>query len=794
MSGYDDPLLKELRDDFRVAADANEQQRRREQKDLAYVNPDFQWDEDAKAARQGGEGIPGRPMLSVPKLNQPVNQIGNQMRTADLGIQVQPVNATAKKESAEVRQDLYRKIERDSNAPFVRFWAFDRAIKCGSGAYVVRTEYDDDSESPFDQRLAIRRIYDQGLVYFDPAAEMADNSDGRFAIVGAWVPRDTFRRRFPKAQEDYTSAELFQFLQQNEPRWATTEGSNGAVFVAEWYRRTFEEKNLLLMADGSTAYEGEHGGRAVHKSRLSRPMRVPKVEIIQATACEVLTEGLWMGKYIPVIPVIGQEEQPYDGERRRAGLITYAKGPAKAYNYAVTTALEVVALEPKAPHRALIGAIEGLEQQWILSNTQNIPVLYYKPVRLEDGSIHTEPPSRDQIDMGKLGMAMQLAQQMDQDVQASTAVFDPSLGNISSKEKSGKAILALQQQSEAGTSQYLQNFAQVTLPYEARVILDAMPHVYDRPGRIEHVLNAENESRRVALNVPYVDDPDTGMPREVEEGTKDAKFYDFAHDGSYSYAISVGKSHQTRLQAGQDALSRLVEADPATLGTVLGPLLMQYSDFPGHQEAAELWKELRAMKFPGIGEQPDTTDPKELQMQLRAAQAQIQQLQGQLKQAAAMQMIDAEKQRATIEKTEMDNATKLALGELQAKVDLAKAQNDLAIAEMKLRMDSLNQMAGRADARAAAGADRQHQRGMALDQAATTEAEASANRAHETSERLGGEAFQERTLAEQQAQEAAMTAMGAQVDADAAADQRGHEVGMAGLEASLAPQPDGGDV
>lgn len=800
---YDSPLLRELRDDFRVAADAQERQRKSEQADLAFVNPDFQWDEDAKAAREGGDGVPGRPMLSVPKLNQPVNQIGNQMRTADLEVQVRPVNATAAKEGAEVRQDLYRKIARDSNAPFVRFWGFDRAIKCGSGAYMVRAEYDDDSEDPFDQRLAIRRIYDQSLVYFDPSAQMADYMDGRFAVVGAWVPRTVFHKQFPKAKENYQSSELFQWIQQNEPRWATTQGMSGAVFVAEYYRKVMQERLLVLLEDGSTAYEDQIKGRRVHKSRRSRPVQVPKVEIHLATACEVLTSGLWVGKYIPVIPVIGQEEQPYDGERRKAGLITYSKGPAKAYNYSVTTAVEVVALEPKAPHRALIGAIEGLEQSWIKSNQVNTPVLYYKPVRLEDGSVHVEPPSRDQIDMGKLGMAIQLAQQMDQDIQASTAVFDPALGNLSSKERSGKAVLALQQQSEAGTSQYLQNFTQITLPYEARVILDAMPAIYDRPGRVEHVLNAEDEPRRVMLNVPYVE-AESGELEEVSEGTKGSKFFDFGADESYTYSISVGKSHQTRLQAGQDALTRIIEASPEVAPAFL-PLLFQYSDFPGHQEAAEIAKDVRALKMPGVGEKAETNDPQQLQQMLRAAKMENQQLKGQLQQAAVQLQTDQAKQQAqmqkaemdtaaSVRKTEVDNATKLALGELDARVKLAIAELDAKTAEFKAKVDTLNQQAARADARQAGNADRMMAAGQADQEADEAAAEASASRVHATSERLGGEQFTAQSQSRQLDHEASMGAMQADTASQEAALQRQHEAEMAELNASLAPQPDGGGV
>ena len=61
----------------------------------------------------------------------------NQERSAQLGVNIHPVDENAEEETAEVLQGLYRRIEVDSRANLARSWAFEYAVKGGLGAYRV---------------------------------------------------------------------------------------------------------------------------------------------------------------------------------------------------------------------------------------------------------------------------------------------------------------------------------------------------------------------------------------------------------------------------------------------------------------------------------------------------------------------------------------------------------------------------------------------------------------------------------------------------------------------------------
>ena len=113
-------LSKEVSERYKLASDSYKNQLDREVGDLEFQIPELMWSVEARNERGGGRGegspTPPRPILSIPKIQQPVQLILNQERAAQLGVQIHPLSEDANLDTAEVIQGLYRKIERDSNA------------------------------------------------------------------------------------------------------------------------------------------------------------------------------------------------------------------------------------------------------------------------------------------------------------------------------------------------------------------------------------------------------------------------------------------------------------------------------------------------------------------------------------------------------------------------------------------------------------------------------------------------------------------------------------------------------
>jgi hypothetical protein len=585
-------LLQKAKDCFKAASDVEQKQREREKEDLSFQIPENQWDPEARRYRKGTATSPGRPMLSVSLLSQPMQLIQNQAAQAELGVEIHPVSEKSDPEVAEIKQGLYRRIERDSNAQLARLWAFDRAKQCGRGWYRINTQWDEDGDDEFDQEIMIERIHDQGSVYIDPAAVKADCSDAKWAIILNWVDLDSFEELYPDAEIPSTESE-FKAWSESDPEWVSQDGNKKAVLVAEYIYKVPQYEDV------------EKGGRKRRKD-------VSPVKIAHVTAKEIVYEEDWNGRYIPLIPVIGTELQPFDGQRMWEGMVRKAKDAQKFFNFSISTLVERMAMEPKAPFIGAEGQFRGHEEEWLLANVRNQPYLEYRPTSHE-GNLNPAP-ARAQVDSSGMSVALMALDQARSFVQSATSVYAPSLGEMPSDQskQSGRAILALQQQSDAGTGQFLQNLANISMSYEARVVLDLMPKIYDRPGRVVQVLGVEDEPKAVMLNRLFVMDqngrpqaappPQPGMPPP-----QNVKMYDLSK-GKYTCSVSIGKSFQTRLQEGASEIGQILQAAPQLM-PIIGPTYFRFRDFPGAREVSDLLKKVREKQFPGLGDEDGRYGP-----------------------------------------------------------------------------------------------------------------------------------------------------------------------------------------
>lgn len=662
--------LQRFKDWLRLSADADAKQREREREDLEFQVGDNQWSAAARAERAG------RPMLSISLLEQPLQLVQNQASQAQLGVTLSAVSEDADKELAEIKQGLYQRIQRDGLAQQARMWAFNRATRCGRGWYRVNTQWDEDSDNPSDQEIVYERILYQEMVYPDPAAKKPDYSDARYIFLTAYVPCDEYKRLYPKA-EKYSSEE-FANLAGEAPMWV----KGGDPLVAEVFYKVPDEEDAVLT------------DKKTKKELYRRKREITKVRRAVLSGCEILEDEEWPGHYIPIIPAIGKELQPIGGERRWEGMVRAARDGQMTYNYAISSLVENVSTQAKATYLVAEGQIEGYEEQWKEAHRRNFPYLPYKSTTL-DGK-PAPPPQVIQVDGTKMQSSLMLAQESKGFVQAATAVHEPSLGEFQRGDKgqSGRAILALQQQADAGTGNYLGNLAQISLPYDARVVLDLMPYVYDRPGRVTQVLGGEDEPRTVMLNQPFRMTPE-GQPQAVnvppgQPLPDGVKHYDLAK-GKYSVAVNIGKSFQTRLQQGQEELGQLIGTFPPELQVILLPTYMRFRDTPGAKEVADLLTKFRDQKFPGLaakeGEQPSAA---ELQAQNMALQQQVQQMQQQLMEAAEAIKTDQAKQQASLQKAQMDAQASVEKAQMDAQT---KAQVAEAEARLKVLLTQLEQSA-----------------------------------------------------------------------------------------------------
>jgi len=696
-----DDVAKEALKRFKLACDTYGDQEKREIEDLRFQVPELQWDDDARAQRggnmQSGVPVPARPCLSISKIEQPIKLVVNQMQAAHLGVQIHPISTDATDETAAVLQDLYRSIERDG-ADRARSWAFDRATRVGRGFYRINTVYDEESDNALDQKIVIQRLLYQDAVKFDPSATEADFSDAQWAFVTAWMPIEMFKRKYPDATASDIDTFGAESMASITPDWVKGDGDDMAVRVAEYFCKHYSKESIGI---GDQMRERE-------KVTLMWYLLAPGM-----TGLEVLDEREWNGPDIPLVPVIGTELQPFDEERRWFGMVRPARDAQKTFNYAASTVVEMVALEPKAPFVGAEGQFEGHEAQWGQANTRNWPYLEYKPTTI-NGQM-APPPARVQVDVGRLGPSMALLGQANDFIQSSTSTPAAALGDLS-QDRSGKAINALQNQSVLSKSNYLETFAQVSMQYEAKVILGMIPNIYDRPGRVARVLDSQDQSRVVMLNAPFTLDANrrpvrvpppmtVGMPSVpgmvpapplpmsgagsppgpgMGSSAMKPRIYDLTK-GRYGVSVTIGKSYPTMREEAAGEIGAILEKNPSLM-SLIGPIYFKGRDFPGHDEIAEILKKVRDQQYPSLVAPPGEETPDQLRAKIQGMQQQQQQLQQQLQQAQQANETEQARQQAVIQKAQIEAQSRAQVENMDS---MARVQAEQIAANVKLEIERM---------------------------------------------------------------------------------------------------------
>ena len=614
-------MLATMRSRFTMAVSAYSESREDELDDLRFEagSPDnqWQWPADVLATRGSvqGQTINARPCLTINKLPQHVHQVTNEQRQNRPSVKVIPVDDNADVEVAEIFEGVIRHIEYISDADVAYDTACENQVTYGEGYIRVLTKYCDDNS--FDQDLYIGRIRNSFSVYMDPTIQDPCGSDAEWCFVTEDMTKAEYERQFPNA------APISSMMQQGVgdsslSQWLTED----TVRIAEYFYYEHTPTKLNLYQGNMSAVEGSREDKELKalglKPLKSRMADVKKVKWLKTNGFEVLEEQDWAGKFIPVIRVVGNEYE-VDGRLYVSGLIRNAKDAQRMYNYWVSQEAEMLALAPKAPFIGYGGQFEGYEQQWKTANTTNWPYLEVNP-DVTDGAGAVLPlPQRAQPPMASSGLLQAKAGASD-DIKASTGQYDSSLG-ATSNERSGRAILAREKQSDTGTYHYVDNLARA-IRHCGRQLVDMIPKIYDTE-RIARIIGVDGEVKRAKIN-PTQQEP---VKKIVDEtGIVIEKIYN-PSVGKYDVCVSTGPSYMTKRQESLDAMSQLLQGNPQ-LWAVAGDLFVKNMDWPGAQEMAKRFAKTIDPKL--LSDADEDPALQAAQQQLEAMGQELDQLHGML--------------------------------------------------------------------------------------------------------------------------------------------------------------------
>ena len=573
-------ILATARARLNMAMAAYSESREDEIDDLRFFagSPDnqWQWPADVLATRGAvqGQTINARPCLTINKLPQHVRQVTNDQRQNRPSGKVIPADEKADVEVAEIFDGIVRHIEYISDADVAYDTACENQVAYGEGYLRLFTEYCDDNS--FDQDIKIGRVRNSFSVYMDPTIQDPCGSDAAWCFITEDMLKEEYLRQYPNASPISTLQSL-GVGDQSVSQWIMED----TVRVAEYFYYEHKKGTLNLYPGNVTAMEGSPQDREL-KMSFGKPSRTRSVDMKQVkrlkiNGYEILEENDWVGKYIPVVRVIGNEFE-VDGRIYVSGLVRNAKDAQRMYNYWVSQEAEMLALAPKAPFIGYGGQFEGYENQWKTANTTNWPYLEVNP-DVTDGSGQVLPlPQRAQPPMASSGLLQAKAGAAD-DIKSTTGQYDSSLG-AQSNERSGKAILAREKQTDTGTYHFVDNLARA-IRYITRQIIDIAPKIYDTE-RVARIIGEDGETSQARVN------PQQAEPvRKIvdQQGIVIEKIYNLGV-GKYDVCVTIGPSYMTKRQEALEGMGQLLQGNPE-LWKVAGDLFVKNMDWPGAQEMAK---------------------------------------------------------------------------------------------------------------------------------------------------------------------------------------------------------------
>ena len=656
-----DGRIEEAKQFLRLCNDSDSNNRAEALDDVRFAAGD-QWPVDVQNSRV----LEARPCLTINKLDAYVRQICNQQRQQRPRIKVHGMNNESDAKVAEIITGITRHIENQSDADQAYDHAFEYCVKMGWGYWRVTTDYIKDDS--FDQEIYIKRIENPFSVYFDPNSVQPDGSDAEKCLVTTVVSKAVFRKMYPDA--DDVQGFSSRGTGDTESEWVTKED----IRIAEYFYTEREKAMIIQLSDGTTGYSDEMPSKEVLAAAGitvidKRDTWRKKIKWCKLTAMQILEEGEWAGKYIPIVPVYGQEVR-VDDKHKKFGLVRMAKDPQRMYNYWATALTETVALAPKAKWLLAEGQDEGHENEWAMANIKAMPVLRYKQTDTEGRQAPT--PVRLQPEPPPAGV-MSALQGMNQDLMAVVGIFDP--GQLPQGQQSGKALQGQQQQADMTNFHYYDNLTR-SIRHTGRIILDLIPKIYDRE-RVMRIIGDDGKPEMVTINEQGQDEQ--GVSKVLNDVTV----------GEYDVVMETGPGYNSKRQEAVDSMMGLLGADPTLMQTV-GDLIFRNMDFPG----AEVIADRLAAANPMAQIDDKSPIPPQVQMQLAQSKQMIQQLQQQI-QAEEMD----KKYRATVQQQVQEAETQREKMRLDVKREdtqmrtdttahdtVIKTQTQLEIEQMKAQL------------------------------------------------------------------------------------------------------------
>jgi hypothetical protein len=620
-------IIKQAQDKWKRDESAWSEIYSKAREDLHFLSDDpySQWDKADYDART----LTGRPAITIDQLGQFIHQVANDIRMNTPTINVIPGDGSNVK-TAEIFKGLIRNIEYVSNADDAYDTGALNAVKSSIGFIRVDHDYVDDDS--FEQELLIKRVTNPLACLLDSDSVECDGRDAKHGTIIDKILVSDFKKMYPG--KDAVSFEGGKISEKDDEYIAIAEH-----FVIE---EGEEERGLNELGEIVPIQKG-------YQYKSTRKIKKTVIKRYKLSGADVLEQTTFPGKYIPLVPVYG-EEAWVEGKRNLFSLIRKSKQAQKMYNYWKSLETELLMKAPKAPVMAPEGSTEDYKDDW--TDPDKSAVLRYK----QNGADGTELNKPERLPPPPIPTGIiNAARETVDDIKATMGIYNASLGQRSN-EQSGVAIKQRQAEGDVATYHFGDNLVR-SITHVGRILVCAIPEIYDTP-RIIRIIGEEDEPKAVGIN------------GEMAEDQEEA--YNLA-EGKYDVKVITGAPFSTMRQEAAEVFMNMITTNPELM-SVMGDLAFKYADHPGSQAMADRMKKVIDPKF--LDEKSEADPEKEqLKAQVQEAQMLMQQMQAEIQKLAEGKEIEAAKVQIDGQKAQVDAQSKEFELELKAKeLELKQAE------------------------------------------------------------------------------------------------------------------------
>jgi CheY-like chemotaxis protein len=564
----DDLILSEMRERYLLWQDQDEEFLKNSDAELEFGAGEHWKDTDGRGGsrdvRQELQSK-GRSAMTIDLLNPSIELVVNPMRINKVMPKFMPVGEGAQQATADVRQGLYRNIDRESRAPVARETAYDFAVRCGRGYYQVLIE--DEPGLNFDRRIMIQRIDNLGCVMIDQTCIQPDYSDAEWGGIWDDLSKREFKNEYGDLVDDLDVSGISLPEPTRDPWFKANSVRRLVYFRRVWFTNTVAKLvpgyvDPITQKPKSFALLRDVPIEAVVTTMKKRDYKIQRFE---ASGTQILRREDWKGRWIPIVVMVGREL--FRGRFKKklhSGMIRPAMDVSRVHNFAESRLIDEVALSPLPHMIAAAGQLDPTQEAIV--NTINVhpwSVVTYTLKHAPDGTPIPRPewvsPSPN------LEAVVQAAVHAKDNLQRVLNTYSPQLGQMQS-DQSGRAIREVKDQGDISHAAFPDNATRALL-HEARIVNDLMDTVYS-DARAITITELDDNTKRVLINQEYTDEQ-TGETINHLFGA-----------GKYDVAMGTEQSYPTRLAEASDKLLDMAKVIPA-LTTQAPDLLIQAIGLPG---------------------------------------------------------------------------------------------------------------------------------------------------------------------------------------------------------------------